>query len=1684
MADTYTTNLNLTKPEPGAAEDTWGISLNADLDALDAIFSTSGTQINLNPNQINFADGKKAVFNSNLNIFSTGTSSYIEEVGTGDLYLKASNLYITDRENNQFMSMIDNGTGGTLSLKHLGSTVLTTTSSGIDVTGTVKGDGLIINGGATSPTHLINGSRAGTLVSIDNESTSTSNGLLLNTASTNANSNILQVTSNDLNRFKVSGNGDISFYDDTGSTQGLFWDASAESLCLGNTSAGAKFDIRQDSGYAIRAENNLGSYFRVAAGGNTEIGGSLNVSNAGTIINSGVNSGTALTVKGESGNGLKTRYIFESGTNQYNWQLGFSTHASQTFSITPSTAANGTTFSNPVLNINQSGAATFTGNVTLSSTAPLLYLANTTSGTGKTWRFSSASNGKLYITQEGVIDAVTLDHTTGNATFAGTITGDGLTVAGSNANLILGTTGNDITFTRNADNYISATGGTSSNIIINPQNRFVVNTGGSERLRVDTSGNLLVGTTSTNPQDGDHGFVARANGYTLISVDNARAMLVNRTSSDGDIISLAKAGTIVGSIGVEGGNNLFIGSTALNHSGLNFTANAISPMLQGSLTDATIALGTPSRRFTNLHLSGTAFVDAINADGSTVYYSGTKLRTGSTSESQAGVSINTSTTGTGYLLFGDGTGASAYVGQIAYAHSDNSMQFRTAGAEKLRIDSSGRLGLGTTSPAEKLDIVSNASVNMRLNNTGQNISLQIGAQASAARITAGSGDRLGLGAGNTQDILNIASGGNIGINTTSPSSALEVNNVSAGATVATFEGNYSGSGDVKLASFERVGGAVAAAMEYNDATTDMEFGTTTSHNFSLKTADTRRLTISSGGNVGIGTASPSHKLDIAAGDIGLDSGRTLYLGSDSNVSINSTSSSRVMRFYTGGSERARIDSSGRLGIKNSNPTATLTVGTLSSGQTGNVVINNEGGNTATLEVLSRTNRSILKVADNDTTGYISAENGLFSIGRNSGNNSANINIDSSNRVGIGTNSPSHLLSVGTEGNSSGKKISLYLGGTNGNYSAIGAQRAEDNTYCQSEIRFINENNSSGLGAFAIATGNNNLTERMRIDSSGRLGLGDTAPQDYLEINGSGKGLGGLTISNSTHNHAALSFARSSTATARIYLNEPDATHTGQLNFQTSNASGGSPNLVTAMVIDENQRVGIGTTSPSENLSIVGSANTGMNIQAGTSHIAFLDFGDSGDTNFGGINYNNADDTLNLRAGNSNRLTINSSGKVGIGTASPSVPLSVVGDIQTSTKLITKTTNGEVLRFERASDSLRYNSITSNSLDSGEAFISFKVHDGVSATSQADVLHLKGNGKVGIGTTSPASPLDVISNSSAQGIRVRGRSSDDIGQIDLANNGGTVRSQLQWDNTFLNIKALAAIPMIFYTNATERMRIQSDGSVGIGTTSPGEKLHVVGNAEISGNIETSTFLSTGNATVEGTFTSEGLFTTENKAQIEGIKSGSTNPIATIKNRHTTNTNGTYLDFVDHNDNFVCSIGTRPQDNTSNSFIIGGSGSYKTGLKFLNYTTYQAIYPATADGATTDNTIDLGYSSGRFQDIYATNGTIQTSDKNEKQDIQALTEAEQRVATACKGLIRRFRWQDAVEKKDNNPDSDLTARYHFGVMAQDLQDAFEAEGLDAGDYGMFISSTWTDDEGNEQTRLGVRYNELLAFIITTL
>jgi hypothetical protein len=138
---------------------------------------------------------------------------------------------------------------------------------------------------------------------------------------------------------------------------------------------------------------------------------------------------------------------------------------------------------------------------------------------------------------------------------------------------------------------------------------------------------------------------------------------------------------------------------------------------------------------------------------------------------------------------------------------------------------------------------------------------------------------------------------------------------------------------------------------------------------------------------------------------------------------------------------------------------------------------------------------------------------------------------------------------------------------------------------------------------------------------------------------------------------------------------------------------------------------------------------------------------------------------------------------------------------------------------------------------------------------------------------------------------------------------------------------------------------------------------------------------------------------------------------------------------------------------------------------------------------DNVTDLGTASNRWAEVFAGTGTINTSDANEKQQVEDLSDAEKRVAILIKNSIKKFKFNDAVENKGDS------ARIHVGVMAQDVKAMFELEGLDAADYAIFCSDTWwVDAEGEtyqeagegrtEKTRLGVRYEELLAFIISTL
>ena len=141
---------------------------------------------------------------------------------------------------------------------------------------------------------------------------------------------------------------------------------------------------------------------------------------------------------------------------------------------------------------------------------------------------------------------------------------------------------------------------------------------------------------------------------------------------------------------------------------------------------------------------------------------------------------------------------------------------------------------------------------------------------------------------------------------------------------------------------------------------------------------------------------------------------------------------------------------------------------------------------------------------------------------------------------------------------------------------------------------------------------------------------------------------------------------------------------------------------------------------------------------------------------------------------------------------------------------------------------------------------------------------------------------------------------------------------------------------------------------------------------------------------------------------------------------------------------------------------------------------------------DNSQSLGNASYRWSEVFAGTGTINTSDQREKTDIADLDEAERRVAVALKGLVKKYKYKDAVAAKGSD-----AARIHVGVIAQEVVAAFAAEGLDATRYALLCHDEWEtveevlNDDGEVVTpgleagdRYGVRYDEMLAFIISAL
>ena len=195
-----------------------------------------------------------------------------------------------------------------------------------------------------------------------------------------------------------------------------------------------------------------------------------------------------------------------------------------------------------------------------------------------------------------------------------------------------------------------------------------------------------------------------------------------------------------------------------------------------------------------------------------------------------GITIQSGSTHQGNLAFNHSDGTTAH-GRISYQHNSNYMQFFTNNTERMRIDSSGNVGINATAPSEKLEVDGGIKI------SNSNSRLYFGAEGGTSyRALEGntSGSLLQVGEGYS----NIALQGNVGIGTSSPNFTLGIHKASAGSNYMqiTNSDTGSGSGDgflIGVASDE-------AATIWNYENTSMNFGTN----------GTERMRIHANGKVG------------------------------------------------------------------------------------------------------------------------------------------------------------------------------------------------------------------------------------------------------------------------------------------------------------------------------------------------------------------------------------------------------------------------------------------------------------------------------------------------------------------------------------------------------------------------------------------------------------------------------------------------------------------------------------------------------------------------------------------------------------------------------------------------------------------------------------------------------------------
>ncbi len=883
----------------------------------------------------------------------------------------------------------------------------------------------------------------------------------------------------------------------------------------------------------------------------------------------------------------------------------------------------------------------------------------------------------------------------------------------------------------------------------------------------------------------------------------------------------------------------------------------------------------------------------------------------------------------------------------------------TAGTERMRLDSSGNVGIGTTAPTRLLQVAgamkitptanpgtptagdifidAAAANSLKYHNGSDWVSLAVGgtgdflatgsiAMTGQFRGIAGSASTPGIAfAGDTDngifapgadnfaittagvEKMRILANGNVGIGTTGPTSMLHLKNTTAqtalylegsSATTGLYLGNGAYVVPTGIAGIRSSAGLILNAGNSNSIYLNRDVS---GANVYFQNAGTDLMTVLSTGNVGIGTTVPGRLLSVngsinvapstlpgspAAGDIAIDSsasnslkyhngtswislavggtgdfradgsvpmtgalqhiaGTALAPGltfvGDSNTGIFAPAAD-TLAFGTTGLERMRISANGNVGFGTTNPSGNVTIRSPDA-PNGNGLfrIEDDAGGYLTLTDGTGATNQFTPLFEGHPQGSLRAttlssaltvvqdagtEPALILNSELSGNapvavrpilavrnyNSIKMLIDATGRVGIGTTSPGRLLSVAgpinvapttlpgapvagdialDSGAANSLKyhngtnwVSLAVGGTgdflaNGSVAMTGQLRHFAGTATAPGLSFAGDTDN---GIFApnadelslVTTG----AERMRVLANGNVGIGVTNPSTTLSVTG--------------------------TTTLRKDIVS---------NYAAAGAMAVPPNSSSLLLTNNNG-------------SNANGAFTQTNLSNGS---GLLQYGYHGFVSApGAANYSPA-----FVVGRSTALAayaetfrVDSNGFVGIGTTNPNRLLEVTGPIRlTPATLPVSPLAGDIAIDSAASNSLKYHN--------GAAWVTVGAGGATQWTTAGSNIYYN-IGNVGIGTTNPAFPLEVIGTirSSSSGL-FQGNVHTGIGSV-----SNPSHSFLTSPLTGMFLPALDNLAI--GTSGVERIRVLANGNVGIGTTNPGASLEVNGAMRIGQAIQNTSF----------------------------------------------------------------------------------------------------------------------------------------------------------------------------------------------------------------------------------------------------